>query len=230
MGCDIHLYTDHFESDAWNPADVFVRDQPDEDNPVGCLHTRDDEFYEGRNYNLFAILADVRNGNDITPIAAPRGVPTDATAEYQEIVKQWGGDGHSHSFFTLRELLDFNWQTTAKDSGWCSFDAWQKWAAWGRRHGEPPAEYCRGVSGQTVRHLNAAEMDKLTEEYHALRDEAVRRAFLSAHHNDHGLAEWTHTYAKMSGAWWGETMPRLISLAGGVAGVDAVRVCFFFDN
>lgn len=72
------------------------------------------KFYRGRNYGLFAILADVRNGN-IEPIADPKGVPDDASYAYQLQVKQWEGDGHSHSYFTLEELQNVDWTQYPKD-------------------------------------------------------------------------------------------------------------------
>jgi len=77
-----------------------------------------DSGYSDRNYGLFAILADVRNGHGFAgvrtgeptvPISAPRGVPDDASDGYRDEVRQWGEDGHSHTWFTLAELLAYDW-------------------------------------------------------------------------------------------------------------------------
>jgi hypothetical protein len=38
-----------------------------------------------------------------------RGIPNDCSSGYSYITKQWEGDAHSHSYFTLKELLDVNW-------------------------------------------------------------------------------------------------------------------------
>lgn len=84
------------------------------------------EAYGGRNYDAFAILADVRNGRGFAgvktgegfnPIADPKGVPSDASAEYKERVEDWKGDGHSHSYFTVAELKAYDWNQTTIKSG-----------------------------------------------------------------------------------------------------------------
>lgn len=64
------------------------------------------EFYEDRNYFLFAVLADVRNGYDIEPLSQPKGIPEDSCYPIKYIVDQWRGDGYSHSYFTLKEILE----------------------------------------------------------------------------------------------------------------------------
>lgn len=79
-----------------------------------------EHYYNGRNYYLFSILADVRNGYGdgyVEYICETKGVPDDASIGYKHIVNMWGGDGHSHSYFTLSELLDIDWDKYNKD-GW----------------------------------------------------------------------------------------------------------------
>lgn len=82
-----------------------------------------DWAYDGRNYNLFAILADVRNGRGFAgsytgegfnPIAEPKGIPNDLSPEVTESFHYWEGDGHSHSWFTLQDLLDYDWDQNTK--------------------------------------------------------------------------------------------------------------------
>lgn len=71
----------------------------------------DNEYYGDRNYYLFSVLADVRNyRSNIIPISEPRGIPEDASSAYKHIVDQWDSDGHSHSYFTLTELLNVDWE------------------------------------------------------------------------------------------------------------------------
>lgn len=57
-----------------------------------------------RNYDLFALLGDVRNSGDVKPLSRRRGVPPDASGGYRDLVEMWGADGHSHSWLTLAEL------------------------------------------------------------------------------------------------------------------------------
>lgn len=135
MGCDIHLFTETWRHGGWQkvgsifPEPNFNPEKPanqwwcyDEQGqqlstPHAEAHTdncwlnnRDttDEPYSGRNYNLFGILAGVRR-YDAHPVAEPRGVPDDASAEYRAIVNRWNGDGHSHSWLTLAELQAVPW-------------------------------------------------------------------------------------------------------------------------
>jgi hypothetical protein len=72
---------------------------------------------DDRNYTLFALLADVRNGrgfagiatgDPITPLSEPRGVPEDASHGWMECVESWDVDMHSHTWFTLEELVKQN--------------------------------------------------------------------------------------------------------------------------
>ncbi len=135
MGCDIHWYVDRFTTDPQNDtaptAKVHRRDErvnellgerPEprwisadtwevEDYGDGDMHWSNypNAFYSGRNYHLFSRLADVRSYGDGSAISEPRGVPEDASDAYLYVVNQWKGDGHSHSYFTLTELLEHDW-------------------------------------------------------------------------------------------------------------------------
>lgn len=64
-------------------------------------------FCEDRYYSLFATLANVRNYTDTPYIAEPRGLPFDVTKEVKKESDDWGDDGHSHSYFTLKELIEY---------------------------------------------------------------------------------------------------------------------------
>lgn len=90
------ISVDTWEAEDYGDGDMHWSNYP------SCL-------YRGRNYHLFSILADVRSYGDGTAISEPRGVPDDASDAYLYIVEQWKGDGHSHSYFTLTELLEHDW-------------------------------------------------------------------------------------------------------------------------
>ena len=128
MGCDIHFFTERWTSDYKyeGPKDLSdLRDskleeilentEPNYRWVSADTWSKDDswyadEMYNGRSYYLFAILADVRNGSGgIEPIDYPRGIPDDASSGYMYVVDRWDGDGHSHSYFTLDELINFDW-------------------------------------------------------------------------------------------------------------------------
>lgn len=126
MGCDIHFYVEKWSDEKttngpsdikdvrdsnlstilklkrehrWISADTWIEEYDDWTN-------YDNAFYRGRNYALFAKLADVRNDGSIEPLDDPRGVPENASYAYRHAVNQMGRDGHSHSYFTLDELLN----------------------------------------------------------------------------------------------------------------------------
>jgi hypothetical protein len=63
--------------------------------------------YTDRNYGFFELLAGVRSRGDVEPICEPKGIPKDASHGYLHHVEDWDCDGHSHSYFTLKELLDY---------------------------------------------------------------------------------------------------------------------------
>lgn len=100
MGCDIHFYVEVriAPDQQWVTADAWQPDDIDGSPEVASHHA----FYTARNYSLFALLAGVRG--DEKPIAAPRGIPDDACPEYKAAAKNYGSDGHSHSWLTLEEL------------------------------------------------------------------------------------------------------------------------------
>lgn len=110
MGADIHVRVEYqpFVDGQWHDGDFYKR------NPYYGKDGHDDELEferegicEERDYFRFALLADVRNDGRIRPISEPKGVPVDACASVVDDMEYWGDDGHSHSYFTLRELMDW---------------------------------------------------------------------------------------------------------------------------
>lgn len=70
-------------------------------------------LYDDRNYDLFAVLADVRNYNDIPFIDSPREIPDDCSVETYKEYRSWGADSHSASYLTLREIQEFAEENTS---------------------------------------------------------------------------------------------------------------------
>jgi hypothetical protein len=128
MGCDIHFFTERKTASLNYQGPKDLQDDRDEkidqiiegvnltekwvsadswskDGPIWKNH----EVFYSRNYYLFSILADVRNSGDVQPICDPRGIPDDASSGYMYMCDRWDGDAHSHSFFTLEELLSVDW-------------------------------------------------------------------------------------------------------------------------
>jgi len=74
-----------------------------------------DQPYIGRNYNLFGALAGVRHPY-MDVISGLKGLPNDVSDEICRISDDWGIDGHSHNYLTVKELIDSNYyKMTDKD-------------------------------------------------------------------------------------------------------------------
>lgn len=100
MGCDIHLHVEVKIEGRWEHLNA----------PSVPRH-----------YRLFAHMAGVRNYIDhdpITPIAEPRGLPSDTTAITQFDYKRWEGDAHSASHLNAVEILDLKKRMSEEFSRW----------------------------------------------------------------------------------------------------------------
>lgn len=124
------------------------------------------EMERGRNYSLFAALANVRNGygfagvpthTPITPIAEPRGWPDDFDLKSvrgripgvdwdEEEEELWLGD-HSFSWLTLEEVI--GWDGWDKPLSECGFISREQYESWDRK--SPPKDgWCGGISGRDI--------------------------------------------------------------------------------
>jgi len=109
MGTDIHLRVQFKNSkDHWEFVESKIPSKYD-----GTQEP--EEWYDTRNYRVFAILANVRNGygfagipysRPLNFISEPKGLPKDL--ENEEFFDML----HSCSWLSLKELLEFNWEQT----------------------------------------------------------------------------------------------------------------------
>jgi hypothetical protein len=118
MGCDIHLFVEKKISEKWECLNEI------EDNEGTLSTSYKKEIYHERNYSLFALLAGVRNSAGVKPISEPRGLPEDVSEIVKRISDQWNDDGHSHSYYTLKELLDFSADNLVKEQGYMPEERW----------------------------------------------------------------------------------------------------------
>lgn len=127
MGADIHLFV---EAKGGSPNHWRRLDRTVEMSDWRETTTLDLRWGQERNYDAFAMLANVRNGHGFAGIDTgegfesidmPRGLPDDVSDEVYSESARWGPDGHSHSWFTLRELLDLEesgyWDKTTTNRG-----------------------------------------------------------------------------------------------------------------
>lgn len=137
MGCDIHIQIERKTDEGWKRVvwtNEWRRKCPDiysGSTDPNALELGDN--FDGRNYDLFGIFADVRNGtcgDAVPPIAEPRGRPEDADWG------DWLGD-HSFSWLSLRELQDYDWDAPLIKRGWVNHEQAEKF----RADGIPPDSY-----------------------------------------------------------------------------------------
>jgi len=184
MGTDIHLYLERFDDGLWTyvPGPIrtcwvchgsgvatMARDPAETQACFGCqgLGKQDETFYSDRNYDVFAILADVRNGHGFAGvvtgdgfhiIAEPRGLPADVSPQVEALWEEIGD--HTPSWLLVSEILAFNWWQVTTHYGTVSASQYIRW----REKGGEPASYSGGVMGPGIVTVKAEVMDRLLAE------------------------------------------------------------------
>lgn len=103
MAADIHLYVEHYnkESKRWENISLYKKSSECKFSPV--------DIYDGRDYELFGLLAGVRSMID--PFVLPRGVPNDMSCEVSKVY----GDGkywHTPTWYDYCELQAYEYMMT----------------------------------------------------------------------------------------------------------------------
>ena len=68
-----------------------------------------------RNYGLFALMANVRNNGDFSPVVEPKGLPSGLSWQVEDERKDWEGDGYSHSWLSFEELEEVQRRYVARE-------------------------------------------------------------------------------------------------------------------
>lgn len=160
MGTDIHMIAERCINGKWTIFKEKVFNSCyDSDN-------EDKTFipYDGRNYNLFGILADVRNGTGFAgcrtgerfnSISLPKGLPDDIDKESEDYL--WGG--HSDSWLTLKEIEVFDWNQMHRDYGVVDEASYRDCVM----QGKEPLCWCGDISGPDIIKLTENEMVDLIQ-------------------------------------------------------------------
>lgn len=230
MGCDIHIEAEmlHPGTGKWEALDI----------PKSAMDDFDLENFEehpewidwvGRNYCLFAMFANVRNGTSrysdpgdgFKPIAMPRGLPDNCCTEIRAASDEYDVDGHSHSFIALRELLDYPVKDLrTKRRGWVGLEQLREWRETGSK--QPPG-WCGGVGGGGVNHVSTVQLEAY------LTDPPPNFEGMGLPKQSHyANFEWEVTYHECASHFFDRTVPALEKITNGK--IDDVRLVFFFDN
>jgi hypothetical protein len=224
MGCDIHMSYEIKKDGAWETLDwkaPYIKGT----NTDGSLNLDydklfDDPLYVHRNYDLFAILADVRNGRGFAgiqtgegfnPISEPRGLPEDLSQSIREDSDSWNADGHSHSWLLLSEVVNYDYDQTTTQYGMVGETEYKEWLAKGK-----PNSWSGGVGGPNVVHITNGQMDEI------IADETQK----TEGNHYYTRVEWQETYRDAVGPHWFALMKNLEERFG----IDNVRLVFWFDN
>ena len=153
MGCDIHTYREAFRGGQWVSVDEWVAyDYGEDEKGEEIPHKK--QAYDGRNYDLFGVLAGVRQ-RECTLMLTPRGIPFDVSEKVRCAHEKWDADGHSHSYLYLHELRalkSYIADKTMPVGGLKEAEGWAKFKA-SIDSGSPDWNllypYCQGSSDRT---------------------------------------------------------------------------------
>lgn len=190
MGCDIHSYVEVMKNQRW------------------ILHTPE-PGYTWRDYGMFGILAGVRM-RGFNPMAKHRGLPKNVSKEVKELADEYGGDGHTHSYLTLKEILDYDYDQTIPLHGVLSAKKYDQWD----KKSTPYLDYANSE------YVLMPEAYKLLKQNNAL-DKNVDYYIKTT---------WNSPYRSfVNGDWWA-FVERLKGYAEEFGGNENVRYIFWFDN
>lgn len=144
MGCDIHIKIEKRVDENWVDVPWTSGDARKYHN-VSQDGVEMPDYFDNRNYNLFAVLADVRNGTwgeRLTPISQPRDLDRSTDARFCEPSHtEWLGD-HSFSHVTLKELQDYPWDSPYRYAAYVSHEQAKEM----QETGKPPESWAGGMS------------------------------------------------------------------------------------
>jgi hypothetical protein len=109
VGCDIHIYMERMIYTGTGTTRAWE------------LAATEEACFDHRNYALFGVLAGVRG--DGPPISLPRGLPADCSQPVREQLEDFH-NRHSHTWFTLKDLLEYDWASHPERESCVSFLEW----------------------------------------------------------------------------------------------------------
>ncbi len=244
MGCDIHMVVEVKTEKEWEEALSFldcndcdatgVNKYVKDSKPGSCYWCQGSgriSSYRDRNYDAFAILANVRNGEgsggcdtgDSFPSIAPnRGLPDDFHTDDEEKYHYdtWMGD-HSFTWLTLKELLDYDWTRSRVCRGIVTAKEYRKAKVTGK-----PDSYCGGVWGLGTETVSNEKMAALITAAVLLGDTELNQ--LTKYYTQ---LDWNETFAECAGNFHSRFIPGLVKLAeDNNVPPENVRLVMGFDN
>lgn len=263
MGCDIHLFVERRENaeSPWRPLLVehactgwWHERAPEERKGecYSCKGTGIEGGYNHRNYDAFAILANVRNGRGFAgvetgdgfePISEPRGLPKDLSPELLAIHERDNGppgddidyDAHDRSYEDAKRLYgrgsfgdhSFSW-LTLRELNECD------WSRVTHRSGvvgvaEARAFLEKGSPGSWCGGVNGRSVVHISNEaMFALVRGGYEPPKEHTAQSFYTRVRWPVTYAQAAGYFHSGFLPALRDHA--TSGPDNIRIVFGFDS
>jgi hypothetical protein len=252
MGCDEHFFLEVKTDGKWRPYHNKVRNEywkPGDEYEREWELPQFEQFTGGRNYNAYAIIADVRNGMSVLgggrafiPIAEAKGLPNDVSSEVREESDRWDSDGHSHTWLTLAELLAYPWYRYSTIYGDIGIREYAAWSEFRRKENRGPEDYSSSTSGGGIVHMTMAEADEyLNKKREELGSEYYdwvygrgkfppRRQFFDVE-KIYVTAQWNRPYTEAVGDLYTRGIPEMIRVRDELGLTnDEVRAVGWFDN
>ncbi len=198
MGTDIRLFVETKNNGKWESIQGVFNQKDRLDVVYG------DGIYFEREYKVYAILANVRNGDGVdgpntgeifTPISLPKGLPIDASYYIEtQYRKQSLGpyDAHDCSWLLLEEILAYDWNKCAKVSAYVSKEDAENF----HENGIIPGPMNRKHRSNRILMLGYEKI------------------------------EWDSTYAVVAGRFYTEVIPKLMEYGS----PENIRIVFWFNS
>ena len=220
MGCDIHAIAEYYKDGEWHRAIPLTTED-------GYTTFRN-EFVDGRNYQLFGILAGVRN-EGMPCISEPKGMPEECSPEWRAYCNQWGIDLHSHSWIPLLELLSFDWTQGKEQTAVVKAKDYLFWRYYKKPRGHAPDETVYPYEEHKV--LSEQDIEDIVSLAGASYSYKKRQELQNKFDDGEEIVSvtWSEYLSRVAEWFWLDDIPRLLRL-GADHGFENVRLVFAFDN
>jgi hypothetical protein len=222
MGTDIHMGIEVKRDGEWEPSRIVKNRWYSPKYPEECPEMVPESPYDNRNYTVFSILADVRNGRGFAgcdtgdrfvPISKPKGFPEDM---HHLTIHAANGD-HTPSWLTLKELKDYDWNQETNLRGFVQEEQFKRMREEGQRE---PRTWCGGISGGKVISFSQEKYEKLEAQGRLPEGKSI-----------YVQVQWGIVYKDTAADFLEQVMPRLEALAKkNDLDDDEVRIVFNFDS
>lgn len=216
MGCDIHfLVQTKRKNREWKNEEII------------------EDSWCRRNYELFAILADIRNYYDIKPICTAKGLPLDLSKEDREDFEA-RNNAHSFSYHSLKDIKEYDWDQIVTLTGMVTINTYRNWMKQRKIGG--PETYSKGSCGPLVLHISNYAMENIINSTEDEGEEISNTIFkCKKWPNGKNIVfctsiEWNSTCKDLCSIFYYDRIPILQTLSDKYGGPENVRIIFSFNN